>query len=75
MAPLAERSITYAPSTPDPEILPSGEAPETIRISKPGEYEIDVKRLLESNPIVIQRDGTYLIHLASLFESNRPKTD
>ncbi|HEX9816210.1 MAG TPA: Zn-ribbon containing protein [Candidatus Thermoplasmatota archaeon] len=62
---------------PDPEIItPLGDGPpETIRIGKPGQYEIDVKRLLEASPIVIQRDGTYLIHLASLFESNRPKSD
>ncbi len=62
---------------PDAEVItPLGDGPpETIRIGKPGEYEIDVKRLLESSPIVIQRDGTYLIHLASLFESNRPKND
>lgn len=45
--------------------------PETVRIDQPGEYEIDVKRLLESSPIVIQRDGTYLLHLPSIFDSAR----
>lgn len=61
----AKESETNAPLSDGP--------PETIRIANPGEYEIDVKRLLESDPIVIQRDGTYLIHLASLFDANRPK--
>lgn len=42
-------------------------APETIRIDAPGQYEIDVKRLMEDSPVVIQKDGTYLIHLPSLF--------
>lgn len=80
-APAVAAEPIAAPRTPNPapdaEVMtPIGEGPpETIRIGKPGEYEIDVKRLMESNPIVIQRDGTYLIHLASLFESNRAKED
>lgn len=52
---------------------PTGDEPETIRIEKPGLYAIDVKRLLEDSPIVVQRDGTYLIHLPSLFDSNNKK--
>lgn len=83
-APIADGETEPTPKPePLPDVAPDTEAitplgdgpPETIRIGKPGEYEIDVKRLLEASPIVIQRDGTYLIHLASLFESNRPKTD
>lgn len=59
------------PAAPSPE--PGAEAkPETVRISNPGQYEIDVRRLLEKSPIVIQKDGTYLIHLASLFEMPKP---
>lgn len=62
-------TLTPAPP-PSPDVAALGEAqPETIRIKTPGRYEIDVKRLLEDSPIVIQRDGTYLIHLPSLFES------
>jgi predicted nucleic acid-binding Zn-ribbon protein len=44
--------------------------PETVRVARAGEYEIDVKRLLEAHPIVVQREGSYLIHLPSLFESD-----
>lgn len=76
----APSSFSGAPPTPvavlpqdspaSPAIPAPGEAqPETIRIQTPGQYEIDVKRLLEDSPIVIHRDGTYLIHLPSLFES------
>jgi predicted nucleic acid-binding Zn-ribbon protein len=44
-----------------------------INIVEQGVYEIDVKRLLEDNPIVIQKDGSYLIHLPSLFKEGREK--
>jgi predicted nucleic acid-binding Zn-ribbon protein len=42
-------------------------APETIGIEKSGKYHIDVKGLLEEEPIIIQKDGSYTIHLPSLF--------
>ena len=41
--------------------------PETIDIQQTGKYSIDVKGLLEKEPIVIQKDGSYTIHLPSLF--------
>lgn len=46
--------------------------PETVRIEDLGKYEIDVRRLLEKSPLVVQKDGSYVLHLASLFEM-RPK--
>jgi len=42
--------------------------PETIDIVKPGRYKIDLKGLLEEEPIVIQKDGSYTIHLPSIFK-------
>ena len=42
--------------------------PETIDIEKPGKYKIDVKGLLEDEPIIIQKDGSYTIHLPSIFK-------
>ncbi len=44
------------------------ETPETIDIKKPGEYKIDIKGLLEQEPIIIQKDGSYTIHLPSIFK-------
>lgn len=41
--------------------------PDTVTIGETGEYDIDVKGLLEKNPIVVHKDGAYLIHLPSLF--------
>jgi len=42
--------------------------PETIDIERPGRYRIDLKGLLEEEPIIIQKDGSYTIHLPSLFK-------
>lgn len=44
------------------------DTPETIGIEKPGKYKIDIKGLLEEQPIVIQKDGSYTIHLPSVFK-------
>jgi len=42
--------------------------PETIDIEQSGKYRIDLKGLLEEEPIIIQKDGSYTIHLPSLFK-------
>jgi predicted nucleic acid-binding Zn-ribbon protein len=44
------------------------DTPETIDIEKPGKYRIDIKGLLEEEPIIIQKDGSYTIHLPSIFK-------
>jgi len=43
------------------------DTPETIDIEKSGKYKIDLKGLLEEEPIIIQKDGSYIIHLPSVF--------
>ncbi|RLF42178.1 MAG: hypothetical protein DRN12_01065 [Thermoplasmata archaeon] len=47
--------------------------PATIGIQPPGKYEIDIKRLLENEPIIIQKDGSYMIHLPSAFRMIKDK--
>ena len=47
--------------------IDKSDTPETIGIEQPGRYNIDLKGLLEKEPIVIQKDGTYSLHLPSLF--------
>jgi len=42
--------------------------PETIGIEQSGSYNIDLKGLLEEEPIIIQKDGSYTIHLPSVFK-------
>ncbi len=44
--------------------------PDTVTVGD-GEYEIDVKGLLEKNPIVVQKDGAYMLHLPSLFDQGK----
>jgi predicted nucleic acid-binding Zn-ribbon protein len=44
------------------------DTPETIDIEKPGRYNIDIKGLLDEEPIIIQKDGSYTIHLPSIFK-------
>jgi len=46
----------------------SSDEPETISIEPPGRYNIDVKGLLENQPIIIHKDGSYTIHLPSAFK-------
>ncbi|MBW3584109.1 MAG: hypothetical protein KY455_13540 [Euryarchaeota archaeon] len=52
-----------------PTLYPEGTPPETVAIRGEGEYELDVKRLLEKSPIVVHKDGTYSLHLPSLMET------
>ena len=44
------------------------DVPETIDVERPGTYKIDVKGLLEQEPVIINRDGSYTIHLPSIFK-------
>ncbi len=47
----------------------SSNEPETIRIKEPGKYELNLKELLRDEVIIIQKDGSYTIHLPSIFDS------
>jgi uncharacterized protein len=49
------------------------DTPETIGVEQPGKYHIDLKGLLEKEPIIIEKDGTYTIHLPSLFKMTEEK--
>ncbi len=44
--------------------------PETVTIADTGQYEIDVEGLMNASPIVIQKDGVFMIHLPSVFDGN-----
>lgn len=47
----------------------TGHRPEVIKVVEPGVYEIYLSKLLKNFPIIINRDGTYLVHLPSVFDS------
>lgn len=78
--PSADEGVEYDDAVPAPrmdearqrvaaEIAGAAEdvRPDTVTVGD-GRYDIDVQGLLEKDPIVIQKDGAYLIHLPSLFE-------
>ncbi len=48
---------------------------ESVRIIAPGQYQINLEKLLEREEIVIalQEDGRYVIHLPSLLRKRREK--
>jgi predicted nucleic acid-binding Zn-ribbon protein len=43
--------------------------PEIITVKEPGVYNIKLDKLMKGFPIIIYRDGSYLVHLPSVFES------
>lgn len=61
------------PKPPEGKIKATEIEPDIINIVEPGVYEIDLKRLLEESPIIIQKEGTYFVHLPSVFEKTRKK--
>lgn len=38
-----------------------------ITIHDEGVYDIDIEKLLEKSPLIVQKDGSYLVHLPSAF--------
>jgi predicted nucleic acid-binding Zn-ribbon protein len=39
-----------------------------ITITDEGVYELDVEKLMEHSPIIVQKDGSYMVHLPSVFK-------
>lgn len=59
----------------DEKVLSEGERIESLRILSPGVYELNLDALLERKEIVmgIKENGSYAIHLPSLFEKKKAK--
>jgi len=55
------------------ELAPEAERVESLKIVGPGVYELNLDALLEKKGVVmkIKDDGTYAIHLPSLFKKKR----
>ncbi len=53
--------------------LEIGERVESVRILSPGSYELNLESLLERDEIVmaLKEDGTYLVHLPSIFQKKK----
>jgi len=46
---------------------PRDAKPEVVVVQEPGSYDIDVEQLLDNSPVVVRRDGVYVVHLPSVF--------
>ncbi|HDI03014.1 MAG TPA: hypothetical protein ENF67_00510 [Candidatus Pacearchaeota archaeon] len=61
------------------EMIPQVERPvvldlETIRVSKPGKFEIDLINLFKGNPVIFKvEEGKYIIDIASTFQLLKKK--
>lgn len=42
-----------------------------ITITDEGIYELDVEKLMEHSPIIVQKDGSYMVHLPSVFKGKK----
>lgn len=42
-----------------------------ITITDEGIYELDVEALMEHSPIIVQKDGSYMVHLPSVFKGKK----
>ena len=51
--------------------ISSEEAPEVIHVVESGVYEINIDKLMEDSPIIINRDGSYMVYLPSIFRKKR----
>lgn len=59
------RPTQTTPALDDSE--PREKKPEVVVVNAPGQYDIDVQQLLEKSPVVVRRDGVYVVHLPSVF--------
>ncbi|UCG68435.1 MAG: hypothetical protein JSV09_11550 [Thermoplasmata archaeon] len=60
------------PPPPKAEKQKKEENVAVITISD-GIYEIDVEKLMENSPIIVSKDGSYMVHLPSVFKKARKK--
>ncbi|HEV8359198.1 MAG TPA: Zn-ribbon containing protein [Candidatus Thermoplasmatota archaeon] len=64
--------LASAPAMRLPTEAPRGDPkPEVVTVHEPGTYEVDVKQLLEHSPVVVRRDGVYVVHLPSVFAATK----
>ncbi len=52
---------------------PKIKGPASIQMKEKGVYEIDLDKLLDDSPVIVDQDGTYLIHLPSLLKTSQYK--
>ncbi|NJD77681.1 MAG: hypothetical protein FIB08_11395 [Candidatus Methanoperedens sp.] len=67
----AEKAEPKDSKPPTPEEV--GSRVESVRILSPGSYELNLESLLERDEIVmaLKEDGTYIVHLPSVFQKKK----
>jgi predicted nucleic acid-binding Zn-ribbon protein len=70
--PLAQE-LPPPPPPPKPEEVKEDRV-AVISIDEEGVYDIDVEKLLEKSPIIVQKDGSYVVHLPSVFKRKKKKS-
>jgi predicted nucleic acid-binding Zn-ribbon protein len=53
--------------------LSSEDTPEVINVVEPGVYEINIDKLMEDSPIIINKDGSYMVYLPSIFKKKKKR--
>jgi hypothetical protein len=67
--PVAEEPPRARPAPKAEPSKPKEAKPEVVVVQEPGRYDIDVEQLLDKSPIVVRRDGVYVVHLPSVFQA------
>jgi predicted nucleic acid-binding Zn-ribbon protein len=67
----AAKEEPHPPKAEEPKKKDKGVA--VITIDEEGVYDIDVEKLLENSPIIVKKDGSYMVHLPSVFKKVRKK--
>jgi predicted nucleic acid-binding Zn-ribbon protein len=62
------------PAPPSKPEVVKEDSVAVISIDEEGVYDIDVEKLLEKSPIIVQKDGSYVVHLPSVFKRRKKKS-
>jgi predicted nucleic acid-binding Zn-ribbon protein len=70
--PVKAPAVKAAPA-PQKKAKKKDDSVAVITIDEDGIYDIDVERLMEHSPIIVQKDGSYMVHLPSAFKKGKKK--
>ena len=65
--------ITHQKNEISQKNVQGNEKIESISVKDVGNYEINIQKLLREESVIIQKNGSYLIHLPSVFDEHRKK--
>jgi predicted nucleic acid-binding Zn-ribbon protein len=65
------KKVKEAPSKKKAPKKKKDESVAVITITDEGIYELDVEALMDHSPIIVQKDGSYMVHLPSVFKDKK----